>query len=214
MMGQPMYGNVSIDGVQQPGVVYQGPTNVSGQPMMIRDNGTQPYGVDPSQTEHRGMLGRLFHRHSDAAMTAAPETMQQVHVSAMPAASPVQHPVVPVAMKLDAAPMDAGSVLVDFPIKPEFRMKVGHDADYRSITGQLYHLYSDGGLWLVRYGSMEGGDRNGGMVLLDSSSDLKDLHEGDLVRVHGHLCPEKQGSMMVNAPVYKADGVDLIQHGE
>lgn len=96
-------------------------------------------------------------------------------------------------------------------IKKEYMSKVGHDEDYRCVTGQLFHVHSDGGLWVVRYAPIDQEDRFGGSVVLAPATSLQDVREGDLVRVHGEILTEGRASKHLGGPLYRALTVELME---
>jgi hypothetical protein len=112
--------------------------------------------------------------------------------------------VVPTVSYSEPAPVDPNQ------IKKEYIKKVGHDEDYHCVVGQLYHVHSDGGLWVVRYAAIDQEDRFGGSVVLAPAVSLKDVREGDLVRVHGEIINEGRASKHLGGPLYRALTVELL----
>jgi hypothetical protein len=151
-----------------------------------------------------------------------PAVMKQTSAAkpTQPASQPTIQPVVmmqatPAAARPVVMHQTASTTLpvpVDFPIKSDFIPKVKFDSDYSFLTGQLYHVHAED-VWVVRYAPAEVGDRNGGLVVLETSANMKGFHEGDLITVHGSLGALRNGSM-INAPLYKAERVELVEHGE
>jgi hypothetical protein len=87
-------------------------------------------------------------------------------------------------------------------IAPRFADKVGHEADYSWITGQLR---KDNGRWVLHYATPETVDRFGGSLPFFANADMSRFHDGDLVSVHGQLLTSG------TSPMYHATSVDLVE---
>lgn len=81
--------------------------------------------------------------------------------------------------------------------------KVGHEADFSWITGQLRR---DNGRWTIHFATPETVDRYNGRLPIAPGPDMSRFEEGDLVTAHGQISP--RGSL----PMYQASSVDLIEH--
>jgi hypothetical protein len=86
---------------------------------------------------------------------------------------------------------------------------VGRAADYGWVTGQLFYVHANGGLWVLRYAPLGKEDTNGGSVVLDRDQQLDSYREGDLVKVHGEILNSK-GSIFLGGPRYRAQSIELI----
>jgi hypothetical protein len=113
---------------------------------------------------------------------------------AMETVTPIQYQ--PVAIRNDA---------VSGPIRATYRQKVGHDAGYTWITGQLQRV---SGRWILHYADSGSADRLGGRVLLASDRDLSQFRDGDLVSAHGSVLDTAQTA---HGPMYLATSIHLIE---
>jgi hypothetical protein len=86
---------------------------------------------------------------------------------------------------------------------------VGRAADYGWITGQLFYVHADGGLWVLRYAPLSTEDPNGGSVILARDLQMDSYREGDLVKVHGTILSPK-GSIFLGGPLYRVQSIELI----
>jgi hypothetical protein len=104
---------------------------------------------------------------------------------------------------------------LDLPVVEKFKNKVGHEADYSWLTGQLYRLEGgNGALWVVRYATAEERDAHGGSVLLAPSIDMRNFRDGDLVSVKGQVLNGGRHSEQIACPVYRAEDVNLLERGD
>jgi hypothetical protein len=117
----------------------------------------------------------------------------------------VEEAEVPTVAYVEPSPEDPNQ------IKKEFQRKVGHDEDYTCVVGQLQRVHVAGGLWVVRYAGIDEEDRFGGSVVLAPAVSLKDVREGDLVRVHGEVLSEGRASKHLGGPLYRALTVELLE---
>jgi hypothetical protein len=90
---------------------------------------------------------------------------------------------------------------------------VDHAADYSTLTGQLFYVHADGGLWVLRYAPLDTEDRNGGGVILTRDRSMDSYREGDLVTVRGEIFQER-ASRYLGAPSYRASAIQLVDRGE
>jgi hypothetical protein len=98
-----------------------------------------------------------------------------------------------------------------FEIKKEYLPKVGNAADYSWVTGQLFYIHAEGGLWLVRYAPHEKEDRYGGSVVLAPSLTMDTYQEGDLVTVRGGVLHDGRASKYLGGPPYRANNMELVE---
>src|SRR5262249_25326760 len=68
--------------------------------------------------------------------------------------------------------------------------RIGNDPEYRWVTGQLFYIHAESGLWVVRYAPVDREDRYGGSVVLAPAVSMDSFQEGDLVTVHGEMLNE------------------------
>lgn len=113
-----------------------------------------------------------------------------------------------VAMTLPAAPTPPSE------IKPEYLGRLGQAADYTWVTGQLYFIHADGGLWVVRYAPVDREDRYGGSVVLAAATHMGDYREGDLITVHGEVLDEGRASKYLGGPLYRANSLEMVARSE
>ncbi len=109
------------------------------------------------------------------------------------------------------APAPQPPVQATFEIKKEYLPKVGNAADYSWITGQLFYIHAEGGLWVVRYAPHEKEDRYGGSVVLTPSLAMSSYQEGDLVTVHGGVLHEGRASKFLGGPPYRGSSMELVE---
>jgi hypothetical protein len=96
-----------------------------------------------------------------------------------------------------------------FELDRRYEMRVGRAADYSWVTGQLFYVHTDGGLWLLRYAPQSKEGANGGSVTLTRDRQMDSFREGDLVKVHGEILNQK-GSIFQGGPLYRAQSIVLI----
>ena len=97
-----------------------------------------------------------------------------------------------------------------FELDRRYQARVDRAADYSWLTGQLFFVHADGGLWVLRYASLSTDDTNGGGVVLARDLPMDGYHEGDLVKVHGEVLNQR-GSAYLGAPLYRATSIDLVE---
>jgi hypothetical protein len=88
--------------------------------------------------------------------------------------------------------------------------RVMHAADYSSITGQLFFVHADGGLWVLRYAPLSSEDPHGGSVVLSRDTNMESFHEGDLVTVHGEISA-KRSSVFLGGPLYQVQSIEKVE---
>ena len=96
-----------------------------------------------------------------------------------------------------------------FELDRRYESRVGRAADYGWLTGQLFYVHADGGLWVLRYAPLWKEDPNGGSVILARDRQMDSYREGDLVKVHGEILNQK-GSIFLGGPLYRAESIELI----
>ena len=79
-----------------------------------------------------------------------------------------------------------------FELDRRYEARIDRAADYSWLTGQLFYVHADGGLWVLRYASLSTDDTNGGGVVLARDLPMDSYREGDLVKVHGED-PQPEG---------------------
>jgi hypothetical protein len=102
----------------------------------------------------------------------------------------------------------------DTQLKSSFQNKVGCSEDYQWITGQLYYLHVNGGVWVVRYASVGQEDRFGGSVVMAPAVNMKNYREGDLVCIHGELLNQGRATPHLGGPLYRVDSIDLVERAD
>ena len=125
------------------------------------------------------------------------------------------HVAAPQAMTTAPKTNTAGPVTTVTAMRPSYDLagkdlkQVGHETDYSWITGKLFRAPDSNGRWLLRYTAPYEEDRYGGAVLLSSSPQLGNYHEGDLICVHGKVAGGLRSS---GNATYNVTSVDLIEH--
>ena len=99
-------------------------------------------------------------------------------------------------------------------IRKQYLDRVGHEEDYSWVTGQLCFVHADGGLWVVRYATVDTEDRFGGSVVLASVVNMKNYREGDLVTVHGSILKAGRASKYLGGALYRAEGIDIVERSD
>jgi hypothetical protein len=97
-----------------------------------------------------------------------------------------------------------------FELCRRYELRVEHAADYSSLTGQLFYVHADGGLWVLRFAPLSQEDRLGGSVVLARDLRMDDYREGDLVTVHGEILSTERSSVFLGGPRYRAQSIRLI----
>jgi len=96
-----------------------------------------------------------------------------------------------------------------FELARRYENRVGHDAEYSKLTGQLFYVHTDGGLWVLRYAPLSEEDRNGGSVILSRDRMMNSYKEGDLITVEGEIISQK-GSAHLGGPLYRVQQMILV----
>ena len=97
-----------------------------------------------------------------------------------------------------------------FELSRRYESSVNHAADYSWVTGQLFYVHADGGLWILRYAPLWKEDPNGGSVVLARDLKMDSYREGDLVTVQGEILNQR-ASKMLGGPLYRAHSIQLIE---
>jgi hypothetical protein len=100
-----------------------------------------------------------------------------------------------------------------FELDRRYESRVHHAADYSNLTGQLFYVHADGGLWVLRYAPLATEDANGGGVVLARDRGMDSYRDGDLVTVHGEVL-RARGSIYLGAPLYRASSIRLVDRAQ
>jgi len=96
-----------------------------------------------------------------------------------------------------------------FELSRRYESRVAHAPDYSSVTGQLFYVHADGGLWVLRYAPLWQEDPNGGSMVLARGLAMDAYHEGDLVSVHGEIL-SRHSSAFLGGPLYRVSSIQLV----
>jgi len=96
-----------------------------------------------------------------------------------------------------------------FELHRRYEQRVGHAPDYSWLTGQLFYVHADGGLWVLRYAPLWKEDPNGGSMVLARDVHMDTYKEGDLVTVHGEIL-NRHSSVFLGGPLYRAQSIELV----
>ncbi len=121
-------------------------------------------------------------------------------------------PVAPVLTPAASKTVELGTKS-PFDLSHRFEKRVDHAANYSQLTGQLFFVHADGGLWVLRYAPLGTEDRNGGGVILARDRSMDSYREGDLVTVRGEILQER-ASRHLGAPLYRTSSIQLVERGE
>jgi hypothetical protein len=100
-----------------------------------------------------------------------------------------------------------------FELDRRYEARVDRAADYGWVTGQLFYVHADGGLWVLRYAPLSKEDPNGGSVVLARDRQMDSYREGDLVTVHGEILNQKS-SLFLGGPLYRARSIQLVDRSQ
>jgi hypothetical protein len=100
-----------------------------------------------------------------------------------------------------------------FELDRRYEQRVGRAADYSNLTGQLFFVHADGGLWVLRYAPLWKEDGNGGSVVLGRDAKIASYREGDLVKVQGEVVTER-GSSRLGGPLYRVRTIELVDRSQ
>jgi hypothetical protein len=96
-----------------------------------------------------------------------------------------------------------------FELARRYEKRVSRAADYSHLTGQLFFVHADGGLWVLRYASLSEEDAYGGSVILARDRKMDLYREGDLVSVEGQILSQR-GSPRLGGPLYRVQAIRLV----
>lgn len=126
-------------------------------------------------------------------------------------AAPGKTTLMPPAIEL--APASSKEIVTEtqhpFELSRRYESRVDRASDYSWITGQLFYVHADGGLWVLRYAPLSQEDLHGGGVILARNRQMDSYREGDLVTVKGEILQER-ASIYLGAPLYRATQIELI----
>jgi hypothetical protein len=153
----------------------------------------------------REWWGQLFHqRRACCEPCATCRPVPTIPVAPVPIKTlPQQYLPVPVAIQLPPV-----------GVNRRFQDKIGHEDDYSWITGQLHYIHADGGLWIVRYATVDVEDKFGGSVVLASAVDMHNFREGDLVSVHGEILKQERACHASGGALYRVVAIDMIDRAD
>jgi hypothetical protein len=87
---------------------------------------------------------------------------------------------------------------------------VGHENDYSWISGQLYYVHANGGMWVIRYADVDQVDRYGGSVVLTPTVEMRNFREGDLVTVCGEILNDGIRGRTLGGALYRVNSIQMI----
>ena len=114
-----------------------------------------------------------------------------------------QAPVTPTGAKVETEAKNP------FELARRYETRVGRAADYSKLTGQLYFVHADGGLWVLRYAPLSEEDAHGGSVVLARGLVMNNYREGDLVTVAGQVISQK-ASRRLGGALYQVRTMSLV----
>jgi hypothetical protein len=97
-----------------------------------------------------------------------------------------------------------------FELNRRYVSRVDRAPDYSWLTGQLFYVHADGGLWVLRYAPLWKEDPNGGSMVLARDLRMDSFREGDLVTVHGEIISQ-HGSEFLGGPLYQVHSIKLVE---
>jgi len=151
--------------------------------------------------------------------TVAPGTGKPAEPVAPPKDAPKKMPSPAKEVQIiDPAPgaKPTANVIIETETKSPFELnrryvsRVDRAPDYSWLTGQLFYVHADGGLWVLRYAPLWKEDPNGGSMVLARDLRMDTYHEGDLVTVHGEIVSQ-HGSEFLGGPLYQVHSIKLIE---
>jgi hypothetical protein len=170
----------------------------------------------------RGKLGGLFHHSSgcgnscDSCGTAAAAPAKSGEPIKAPKDGdskqlPKGDKETALPMPTNITPVSAGTETKSpFELSPRYESRAGHAPDYSWLTGQLFYVHADGGLWVLRYAPLSTEDSNGGGVVLARDLRMDSYRDGDFVTIHGQLLGQKS-SIFLGGPLYQGKSIELIE---
>jgi hypothetical protein len=100
-----------------------------------------------------------------------------------------------------------------FDLARRYQGKAFASPDYSKLTGQLFFVHTDGGVWVVRYAPISQEDRYGGSVVLARDIDMSNYEDGDLVSINGEVLANKV-NLPLGGALYRAATVSLVEKGQ
>jgi hypothetical protein len=100
-----------------------------------------------------------------------------------------------------------------FDLARRYEGKASASPDYSQLTGQLFYVHTDGGVWVVRYYPISKEDRYGGSVVLARDLNMNDYEDGDLVSVKGEVIADKV-NLPLGGALYRAATISLVEKGQ
>ena len=98
-------------------------------------------------------------------------------------------------------------------VAKEYETKIGHEADYSWVTGQLMYVHTDGGRWVIRYTLPDEVDKFGGSVVLAPGVEMKNFREGDLVCVYGEVLNDGRATRL-GGPLYRVNAISMVERSD
>jgi hypothetical protein len=185
--------------------------NYSGYDSGCRGYCCQTCPADNCAQEHRGLLRRLRDRLHQ--LFHCRRAGCDCHCCTQPVKQPIAVAPVQVIQPRQIQPV-AMTIEMPTAVTQRFQQKIGHEDDYSWITGQLHYVHADGGLWVLRYATVDTEDKFGGSVVLAPAVNMKNFREGDLVSVRGEVLSEERASRALGGPRYRAVAVDMIDRAD
>jgi hypothetical protein len=96
-----------------------------------------------------------------------------------------------------------------FELSRRYQARADRAADYSRLTGELFYVHADGGLWVLRYAPLGLEDSYGGGVVLSRDRQMDNYREGDLVTVKGTVIAPR-ASYHLGGPLYRFDSIQLV----
>lgn len=139
-----------------------------------------------------------------------------------PRAEPIKAPREPAKKMPSDQPSDKGGdgpgagLSIEPETKSPFELsrrrgsRVDDATDYSQLTGRLFFVHADGGLWVLRYAPVSTEDANGGSVVFARDARLDACHEGDLVTVWGEIAAPR-ASTKLGGPLYRVQSIEVIE---
>jgi hypothetical protein len=168
----------------------------------------------------KGKLSGLFHHGSNACCDSCGTAAAVPAKTAEPIKAPKdgESQKLPKGDKETSLPMPTNITPVStgtetkspFELSPRYESRAGHAPDYSWLTGQLFYVHADGGLWVLRYAPLSTEDSNGGGVVLARDLRMDSYRDGDFVTIHGQLLGQKS-SIFLGGPLYQGKTIELIE---
>jgi hypothetical protein len=128
------------------------------------------------------------------------------------ASATVQAPSVPAAPAQPVVTTTVKAMPPSFALSEKELKQVGHEQDYSWITGKLSHQPGQNGRWVLHYAGPYEEDRYGGTMVLHATGALANVHDGDLVCVHGRVLANSTGARASSGAIYEVQSANVIEH--